>query len=420
MDTNQKIMSKKDAIKLSEQMTSELPLIELHILHTVSGALLNRDFNNRQKVLNYGGTLRGRFSSASVLHNIRLDMETEQDTHTRFLPELIKKSLEEGKTDDNAYDVELKIIEDLFPQKKDKKSKDDKDNNSEDIRIASTLMTDQILDVDRHTLKRYAEEIENAAELVLNKKAKIEEVTKTIQKNMTASSTDRPLSDVTALFGRMSADQTFSTVYSPIMVSHAFTIDAYKNNFDDYIASDDYLIKSGFVLTDDDGRGKNAGAAYMDTSDISANTYYRCGIISQRLLFQNLCIGKPFSAVDDIKEKTYKLTAYFAKHFIGALPTAMQTRKFTRTVPDAVYIDKAPDTQGISAANIYENAVYASKDKSICDIGVDRLKKFMQDSVQGCFVERELTGQYWMSDKYAAPEGISTISYKDLETIVRP
>ncbi len=399
MNTNQTVMSKKDAIKLSEQFASELPLIELHILHTVSGALFNRDFNNRHKVLNFGGTLRGRFSSASVLHDIRFTMENEQNVHTKCLPELIKNALENNSVADEIRDKEYEILDTLFKHKQ---------------------TTEQTLDIDEYTLLRYVEEIEAAAHQIMDNGMKLDSAAKAVVKNMTSSSTDRPLSDVTALFGRMSADQTFSTVYSPIMVSHAFTIDSYKNDYDDFTAIDDYLLKSGIVLMDDDGVSKNAGAAYMDTSDISANTYYRYGAISQRILFQNLCIGRTLYAVDDIKEKTYKLTADFAKRFIGALPSAMQTRKFARTAPDAVYIDKAPCIQGISAANVFESAVRATNNQSVCDIGVEKLKKFMDTSVNGCFVERKLTGQYWMSDKYSTPDGIPAVSYQDLDTIVRP
>lgn len=422
MSVEKTVMSKRDAIKLSRELSNELPVVELHVLHTVVGALLNRDFNNRQKVLNFGGTLRGRFSSASVLHDIRYEMEDAQNIHTKYLPELIKNSLTERCSDEGVRDIEYKVLAELFKTEsgKNNKGKKTSDDAESSFNIAKLLQTEQILDIDQYTLSKYVDEIEAAAQLISNNNLKLGEAVVLVKKNMALSSADRPLSDVTALFGRMAADQMFSTVYSPIRVSHAFTIDAYKNDYDDYTAIDDYLQKVGVVLTDDDGIGKNSGAAYMDTSDVSGNTYYRYCSISQAGLFQNLCIGKPFDMVDELKEQTYKLTAHFAKSFIGALPSGMQTRKFTRTPPTAVYIDKAPNILGLSAADMYESAVHASENKSVCDIGVERLQQFMDKSVNGCFVERELTGQYWMSDKYFAPDGIPTISYKDLEAIVRP
>ena len=411
------IMTKKDAINVSKEKAAILPLVEVHVLHTVAGALLNRDFNNRQKVLHYGGTLRARFSSASVLHNIRFDMETELDVHTKYMPVLIKNALREA--DDELLDTELKIVDQLFATKKKKKDDTDAAETADTTDLDSALKTAQIIDVDHYTVARYVEEIAAVAKDVANKTVKVADAGKIVSKAMSDRSQDRPVSDVTALFGRMSSDQTFSTICSPLMVSHAISIDPYENDYDDFTAIDDYLLKSGIVVTDDDGKGINSGAAHMASSDISGNTYYRYCCINQVGLLENLCIGKPFDAVDDLVEKTYQLTALFVKRFITALPSAKETRNFARTTPDAVYIDKGLSMEGISAASVYEKAVTARDGKSIAEIGVDRLKKFADMSVNGSFVDRELTGQYWMSDRFDAPEDVSAIKYKDIDAIVR-
>ena len=416
--SNSNIMTKKDAINVSKEKAAILPLVEVHVLHTVAGALLNRDFNNRQKVLHYGGTLRARFSSASVLHNIRFDMETELDVHTKYMPVLIKNALREA--DDELLDTELKIVDQLFATKKKKKDDTDAAETADTTDLDSALKTAQIIDVDHYTVARYVEEIAAVAKDVANKTVKVADAGKIVSKAMSDRSQDRPVSDVTALFGRMSSDQTFSTICSPLMVSHAISIDPYENDYDDFTAIDDYLLKSGIVVTDDDGKGINSGAAHMASSDISGNTYYRYCCINQVGLLENLCIGKPFDAVVDLVEKTYQLTALFVKRFITALPSAKETRNFARTTPDAVYIDKGLSMEGISAASVYEKAVTARDGKSIAEIGVDRLKEFADMSVNGSFVDRELTGQYWMSDRFDAPEDVSAIKYKDIDTIVRP
>lgn len=416
--SNSNIMTKRDAIRISKEKASIMPLVEVHVLHTVAGALLNRDFNNRQKVLHYGGTLRARFSSASVLHNIRFDMETELDVHTKFMPVLIKDALRE--VDDELLDTELKIVDRLFATKKKKKDDADAAETADTADLDTASKTAQIIDVDHYTVARYVEEIAAVAKDVANKTVKAADAGKIVLKAMADTSQDRPVSDVTALFGRMSSDQTFSTICSPLMVSHAISIDPYENDYDDFTAIDDYLLKSGIVVTDDDGKGINSGAAHMASSDISGNTYYRYCCINQVGLLENLCIGKPFDAVDDLVEKAYQLTALFVKRFITALPSAKETRNFARTVPDAVYIDKGPSMEGISAASVFEKAVVAEDGKSIVEIGVDRLKKFADMSVNGSFVDRELTGQYWMSDRFDAPEDVSAIKYKDIDTIVRP
>lgn len=416
--SNSNIMTKKDAINVSKEKAAILPLVEVHVLHTVAGALLNRDFNNRQKVLHYGGTLRARFSSASVLHNIRFDMETELDVHTKYMPVLIKNALREA--DDELLDTELKIVDQIFAAKKKKKDDTDAAEAANTADLDSALKTAQIIDVDHYTVDRYVEEITAIAKDVANKTMKMADAGKAVSKAMFDTSQDRPVSDVTALFGRMSSDQTFSTISSPLMVSHAISIDPYENDYDDFTAIDDYLLKSGVIVTDDDGKCINSGAAHMASSDISGNTYYRYCCINQVGLLENLCIGKPFDAVDDLVEKTYRLTALFVKRFITALPSAKATRNFARTTPDAVYIDKGAAMEGISAASVFEKAVTANDGKSIVEIGVDRLKNFADMSVNGSFVDRELTGQYWMSDRFDAPKDVSAIKYKDIDKIVRP
>ena len=419
MSGNVQIMKKEDAIRISKEKAHLLPLVEIHMLHTVAGALLNRDFNNRHKVLHYGGTLRGRFTSQAVLHDIRFGMETEQDVHTKYLPEMVKNAVKEkAAEDEKVLQTGLKLVSQVFSSDKENKKK--KDADVEVANDAKVLKTEQIIDVDRFTVDAYAETIIAMAKEVNAGVEKLQDAAKGVLKAMTTSSKDRPLSDVTALFARMSSDQTYSTVISPLMVSHAFTIDPYANDYDDYTAVDDYLLKSGIIVTDDDGCEINSGAAHMGSVDISANTYYRYCSICQTILFENLCVGKPFDAVDELIEKTYKLTAYFAKQFISSLPSAKQTRNFAKTMPDAVYIDKGISMPAISAANIFEKAVVPASGKSVCDIGVERLQEFMDKSVRGCFVDRELTGQYWMSDRYDAPKNVSAIKYKDIDVIVRP
>lgn len=435
MSRNVQIMKREDAIRISKEKAHLLPLVEIHMLHTVAGALLNRDFNNRQKVLHYGGTLRGRFTSQSVLHDIRLGMETEQDVHTKYLPEMVKNAVKEkAAEEDEVLKTGLKLVNQVFsPDKKNKKKKDADVETANDTtndgtsnatndaaNDAKVLKTEQIIDVDRFTVDTYAETIIEMAKKINAGSEKLKDAVTDVMKAMTTSSKDRPLSDVTALFARMSSDQTYSTVNSPLMVSHAFTIDPYANDYDDFTAVDDYILKSGIVVTDDDGCEINSGAAHMGSTDISANTYYRYCSICQTILLENLCVGKPFDAVDELIEKTYKLTAYFVKQFISSLPSAKQTRNFARTMPDAVYIDTGIFMQPLAAADAFEKAVVPVAGKSICDIGVERLQKFMDDSVHGCFVDRELMGRYWMSNRYDAPKDVPTIKFKDIDTIVRP
>ena len=128
MSGNVQIMKKEDAIRISKEKAHLLPLVEIHMLHTVAGALLNRDFNNRHKVLHYGGTLRGRFTSQAVLHDIRFGMETEQDVHTKYLPEMVKNAVKEkAAEDEKVLQTGLKLVSQVFSSVKENKKKKDAD-----------------------------------------------------------------------------------------------------------------------------------------------------------------------------------------------------------------------------------------------------------------------------------------------------
>ena len=414
------IITKRDAIELSKKHADILPVVEIHVLQSVCGALFNRDFNNRQKIISYGGRTRARFSSASALHDIRFEAESDENIHTRMLPMMIKSALyQQGGVDEKTLKIECDITDSLFSkEKKEKKSTEDAEKKA--AKCSTQKMTSQVIDVDQYTLHKYIEAIKTAANNTKDdSKASLAKAKKKVDEIMNTSSTDRPISEVTALYGRMATDQTYSTVYSPLLVSHAFSIDEYANDYDDFTAVDDYLLKTGIVLTDD-GVSKNTGSAHMNTSDISANTYYRYAGISQVILFENLCIGKSIEQVPEIIQKTYDCTAHFAKKFITTLPSAKQTRNFAHTMPDAVYIDKGCRIQGITAADRFEKAVTPVANKSICDIGVEHLQKFAYDSVYGAFAYQELSGQYWLSDKYDAPEGLKSASLRDMAEIVRP
>ncbi len=411
-------MTSRDAVNLSKKYADRLPLLEVHMLHTSSCSLMNRDFNNRQKVITYGGVERARFSSQSVLHDIRFKAEDEYNVHTRMLPLMLKNLLkewaDENEVDEKALKTAYKIVDSCF-------AKDAKDATN----VTEIFKSKQVIDVDQYTLEEYAAAVKTAVGMMLDKEnadvTNPTQASKKVAEILATTSATRSLSDVTALFGRMATDSTFSTVYSPLLVSHAFSVDAYENDFDDRTATDDYSALTGIKLKDDDGNDKQTGAGFMDTRDISSNTYYRYMAIEQVKLFENLCIGKPNDeeSIEKSIEKTYELSARMVREFCKALPSANKTRMQTMTEPDVVYIQKGRP-MAVTAANYFEKPVKKTDDLSPRDMAVERLKAFANNSVHGCFADYDIQGQYWLSNMYPAPDNMEKATYHDFEEIVKP
>lgn len=418
------IMTERDAIEMGKKYRGKLPIIEIHSIQPIGPGLLNRDFNDRQKVITVGGDVRARFSSASVLHGIRFEREGEYDVHTRMMPKVIKDHLkrlaEQEGTDQDTLKFEMDVVNQYFSKKSEKKknTKDEDNDSVEPVNVTDILATSQIIDMDRYTLGAIIDAIKEEAKK--GDRLTAAKAATAVKKVLEESRDSRPLSEVTAIFGRMATDQTFSTVYSPISMSHAFSIDKYAGDTDDRTAVDDYHDIAQFTPKDEDGVGKNSGAGFMDTRDIGFPTFYRYAAIEEVKLFENLCIGRSTDDIDEILEKTYKLTAELMQDLITAIPTACKTRCASYGIPEAVYIDKVAAGGFRTASTKFHKTVKNENDKQILDIGVERLQKFAWNCMHGPFNFRDITGQYWISEDFDTPDEMEVITCGDYDRIVRP
>ncbi len=156
---------------------------------------------------------------------------------------------------------------------------------------------------------------------------------------------------------------------------------------------------------------------YSDTDD----TYYQCVAIDQLTLFLRLYNEETCNDIAALVDTVHKFSAYFINHLIGILPEEMSVENFTATIPNAVYIAKRLGNHAYSA-NYLNSAERCTLTETITDLGVDRLRKFMHDSVYGCFVctENLVIGRYWISDKYNATDDVPTFSFKEdsIDTII--
>lgn len=156
---------------------------------------------------------------------------------------------------------------------------------------------------------------------------------------------------------------------------------------------------------------------YSDSDD----TYYQCVVIDQSLLFLLLYKEEPTNDIEALVNTVHEFSANFVKHLIGILPKEKSVENFTATIPNAVYIAKRSGNHACSA-NYFGHTEQCTSEETITDLGVDHLRKFAHDAVHGSFVDPKnpVIGRYWISNKYDAPEDVSTFSFKaeDIDRIM--
>lgn len=392
----------------SLQKEGKLPLIEIHILRPTGGEMFNRGFNGRHKELTVGGVPRARFSSQCLKHPIRFEYETEDACRTRMLPEIImKKVLErlpgEGISDEaHAVDLCSKIISGT--------TKDDKTGYNKMKQIAAFGENDIDMFVDA------------VIDVLKSGEEKIEDEVKAVQEKMKETADSRNIDEITALFGRMSTDTSLATVYSAVQMNHAYAINPLAGDYDDYTAVDDYMALSGIIFdnSDSDGDTKKSQTGFMDTSDIASNVYYQYASVTTRILFENLYRGHDISdeTTENILARTKELALQFIRDFIFTLPGAKQNAMASRPVPSVVYITVGDKVYPMTLDSIFEKSVIGTGSESTADIGVRRMKKAIGDVMTGAFAINNYKGQYWLSNDYSAPDGVTSIAVNALESIM--
>lgn len=387
---------------VSSKYENQLPLVELHILRATGGELLNRGFDGRHKTLMHGGVRRARVSPQSKKHPIRLHMEEEdRDTVlTKQFPQIVKREL----IDEGSDDFTLQVSDNVFKDKEVLKA-------SNDEKLG--LITSQAMLITTNDVKEFARVITDSS---ARHHGDLKKATSEAAKTLAANAVSVKATACTALNGRMAATPAMNEVYGAVKFSHAYSVNAYAGDVDDFTACDDYLAQMGVVLTDDgDKPVRLTGSAHMDSVDISANTYYSYVQISEKILFENLLRGRTAEDADELLDVTKKYTRRFIEEVIKTLPEAKQNNMATYSEPAVVYITEgirvSPHTMDLA----FERAVVAEHGNSVCDEAVERLKKEIYMQKHGAFAVNTYTHEYWLSDFYDEPDEVERVCLRDIE-----
>ncbi|MER0245089.1 type I-E CRISPR-associated protein Cas7/Cse4/CasC [Streptomyces sp. HSW2009] len=300
--------------------------VDVHILHTVPPANLNRDDQGNPKEAYFGGVRRSRVSSQAWKRATRrhfTERLPEQDlaTRTRRVAGALAERLRAGTALD--ADQSARLAGALLAPLKIRAGKKAGD-------------TAYLLFSGRRQLETGAALVrDRAAELVaLDDKALAAAMESLpIQEAFTSG---HPL-DV-ALFGRMVADLPALRVDAAVQVAHALSTHAVELEFDYFTAVDDEASK-----------GQETGAGMIGTIGFNSATLYRYASVGLHQLRHNL----------DTDEDAVRGVQAFVSSFARSVPSGYGNSFAHRTLPSLVAVAVRSD-QPVNLVSAFEDPVAPS------------------------------------------------------------
>ncbi len=263
--------------------------LDLHILHTIPYANLNRDDTGRPKEATYGGTPRIRVSAQSWKRAIRLATD-ERLVRSRRIPTLIADALvERGWDNEPAHARAAELLSSLTRKREDGKP------------VLLFLTRDQI-----------AALVDLAAALGPGKLSAKQKKDAEKARDEILQRPDGSLH----LFGRMFANAEQLNIDASLQIAHALSTHTGRVESDWFTAVDDLAEYAG---------EQGAGAGHLDSSEYTSATFYRYLTINVTELAAKL-------GPDD----TLALLGTALPAIVTAMPTGKQNTTAAHTRPDLV------------------------------------------------------------------------------------
>jgi hypothetical protein len=122
--------------------------------------------------------------------------------------------------------------------------------------------------------------------------------------------------------------------------------------------------------------------------------------------------------IEDMIRHCADIATEFIKDYIFMVPTAKQTENATAPNNLVVLITAGTRVYATTADAEYEKVIRATDKKSVGEIGVERLSKFMDNLNNGAFAINEYQKAFWLSEEYKdmAPEFCENT---DVKTMLR-
>ena len=292
--------------------------LDVHAIQTLPPSNVNRDDTGSPKTGQYGGVTRARVSSQAWKKAVRdyfKDFGTEEiGTRTLRVPKYISekiKELDPSKTDDEAMELAIAIVEKM-ELKTEPRSKSDKSDKEKQLKALFFIGSKQANDL---------------------AKAALEGVTD--KERLQGMLKNNPDIDI-SLFGRMVADDPTLNEDASCQVAHAISTHAVETEFDFYTAIDEKQDLD------------NAGAGMLGTLEFNSSTYYRYANVAVHELLKQL--GDEATTVNALK--------LFVEAFANSMPSGKSNSYANQTLPHALVVSLRID-RPVNLVTAFEKPVRA-------------------------------------------------------------
>ncbi|MEV6013259.1 type I-E CRISPR-associated protein Cas7/Cse4/CasC [Streptomyces sp. NPDC051976] len=316
-------------------MTSSSPIasryLDLHVLHPVAAANLNRGESGQPKTISLGDVTRGMVSSAAWKRVTREDMETdlgESAARTRMVPLAVADALREaGWPDDLAQFTAAQI-----PQSA--KEGGLKTNPKEGHRTQAMLFLPN--DAGARLLQICIDHRDDLEQALAEQNTTGKKAPAVLPQAKIAAELIRRTATIN-LFGRMLAEIPSGHVEGAVQMAPAFTV--HKAG----------LQPDFFTAVEDWPRPGEHGSAHLETAFLTAGVFYRFTTVNITTLTASLHGDSAAAA---------KLIELFVSTFILSMPKGKQTSTAAQTIPDVVYY-AVRDRRPVSFGAAFEQPVTA-------------------------------------------------------------
>lgn len=304
--------------------------IDIHLLHTVPYANLNRDDLGSPKSVRFGYTDRTRVSSQCWKRPVRLALEErsgEAAVRTRRVPQAVAERLRKrGWEADAATFAGAQVVAAIA---------------TEGLKVEDNGDTSVLLYLPKPVLDELADICAEHQQALATAQASAGKNKKKGESSLPRARIATAISGrngIINLFGRMLAELPSANVDGAVQVAHAFTVHDTDPEVDFFTAVDD-LKRAADQL----------GSGHMNSAEFSAGTFYRYASVNLADLVRN---------VDGDVTLATDLTREFLSAFITAMPGAKKNSTAPFTVPELAYVAVRAD-RPVSLASAFEEPVRA-------------------------------------------------------------
>lgn len=219
-----------------------------------------------------------------------------------------------------------------------------------------------------------------------------------------------------AFFGSFATSVTCETVESAVKKGIAYSITPYQSAQNDWTAVNTFFPKSDSLkpLMRD-------GADNINTSYISANTFYEKAKVDMRCALLNMLKNADFNNKDAVRkdvEDAAEYLAYYIWCFAFAVPSGGQHTAYTSSLPDALAVRTARSPQtDMALDNEFFIPVKPSEKADTVKEGIRRMKEGLENAPDGFYGIDENRKKFWCGPADAVPEGFECYSIKHLKKL---